>query len=68
MFAMKNMDVTSAVLKLKLDMVYRNLSLEEAEEKYREITATVPPVTQELPPPPPPPKQKRVKPVARKSK
>ncbi len=49
-------------------MVYRNLSLEEAEQKYKEITATVPPVVQELPPPPQPPKRKRVKPVARKSK
>jgi hypothetical protein len=68
MFAMKNMDVTSALLKLKLDMVYRNLSLEDAEQKYKEITATLPPVEKELPPPPPAPKRKRVKPVARKSK
>jgi hypothetical protein len=68
MFAMKNMDVTSALLKLKLDMVYRNLSLEDAEQKYKEVTATMPPVEQELPPPPPPPKRKRVKPVGRKSK
>ncbi len=49
-------------------MVYRNLSLEDAEQKYKEITATLPPVEKELPPPPPAPKRKRVKPVARKSK
>ena len=37
------MDVNSSLLKLKLDMVYRNLSIEEAQKVYSEITATVPP-------------------------
>jgi len=35
MFAVKNMD---ALLKLKLDMVYRGLPLEEAEKRYAAIT------------------------------
>ena len=38
------MDVNSSLLKLKLDMVYRNLSTEEAQKVYSELTATVPPV------------------------
>ncbi len=54
-------------------MVYRNLSLEDAEQKYKEITATMPPVAQDTPPVVPEKvipstKRKRVKPVARKSK
>jgi hypothetical protein len=43
MFAGKNMDVNSSLLRLKLDMVYRNLSSEEAQTRYSELTATVPP-------------------------
>jgi hypothetical protein len=43
MFAEKSMDVNSSLLKLKLDMVYRNLSTEEAQKVYSELTATVPP-------------------------
>ena len=39
------MDVTSALLKLKLDMVYRNLSTEEAQKLYSELTATTPVVS-----------------------
>jgi hypothetical protein len=42
MFAEKNMDVASSLLKLKLDMVYRNHSTEEAQKRYSELTATVP--------------------------
>jgi hypothetical protein len=38
------MDVNSSLLKLKLDMVYRNLSIEEAQKVYSELTATLPPV------------------------
>ncbi len=37
------MDVNSSLLKLKLDLVYRNLSTEEAQKLYSELTATVPP-------------------------
>ncbi len=37
------MSVDSALLKLKLDLVYRNLSTEEAQKLYSELTATVPP-------------------------
>jgi hypothetical protein len=43
MFAEKSMDVVSSLLKLKLDLVYRNLSTEEAQKLYSELTATVPP-------------------------
>ena len=43
MFVEKSMDVNSSLLKLKLDMVYRNLSTEEAQKVYSELTATVPP-------------------------
>jgi hypothetical protein len=59
MFAMKNMDKH---LRLKLDMVYRNLSTEEAQKRYDELTA--PPPVEEAPPaeaaeePAPPPKPK----------
>jgi hypothetical protein len=43
MFVEKSMDINSSLLKLKLDMVYRNLSTEEAQKLYSELTATVPP-------------------------
>jgi hypothetical protein len=43
MFVEKNMDVNSSLLKLKLDLVYRNLSTEEAQKLYSELTATAPP-------------------------
>lgn len=36
------MDVNSSLLKLKLDLVYRGLSTEEAQKSYSELTATVP--------------------------
>lgn len=52
MFAEKNMDVNSNLLKLKLDLVYRDLSTEEAQKLYSELTATVPatvPATDEKP-------------------
>ena len=42
MFAEKNMDVNSNLLKLKLDLVYRDLSTEEAQKLYSDLTATVP--------------------------
>ena len=41
MFAVKNMEVNSALLKLKLDMVYRDLPLEEAETRF--AAAKIPP-------------------------
>lgn len=37
MFAMKSMG--DSLLKLKLDMVYRDLPLEEAQKRYEEIVA-----------------------------
>ena len=36
-FAVKNMDVNSNLLKLKLDMVYRDLPLEEAQKRFAEV-------------------------------
>jgi hypothetical protein len=47
MFAVKSMDVNSNLLKLKLDMVYHDLPMEEAQKKFADLTAT----TQSLPPP-----------------
>ena len=44
------MDVPSTLLKLKLELVYRNLSTEEAQKLYSEVTATAP----EVPPAPKP--------------
>jgi hypothetical protein len=35
------MDVNYNLLKLKLDMVYRSMPMEEAAKKYAEITQTV---------------------------
>jgi len=32
------MDVNSNLLRLKLDMVYRDLSIEEAQKRYTEVT------------------------------
>ena len=71
MFAVKNMD---ALLRLKLDMVYRGLPLEEAQKRYIEVTnpPAPAPAPAPLPPPPPPvakPKRtvKRVKPATGKS-
>jgi hypothetical protein len=46
MFAGKNMDVNSSLLTLKLDLVYRGLSMEEAQKLYSERTATVPPAAE----------------------
>ena len=36
------MDVNSNLLKLKLDMVYRDILIEEAQKRFGEITATEP--------------------------
>jgi hypothetical protein len=67
MFAWKSMDVNSNLVKLKLDMVYRDLSMETASAQYTEITHPVLPVT-EPPKEAPKPKKKVVKPALPKSK
>lgn len=57
------MDVNSSLLKLKLDMVYRNLSTEEAQKLYSELTASKPapePAAVEPVPEQPKPKPKTV--------
>jgi len=41
MFAWKSMDGNSNLVKLKLDMVYRNLSEEMASQAFTEITHPV---------------------------
>jgi hypothetical protein len=53
MFVEKSMDVPSTLLKLKLDMVYRNLSTEEAQKVYSEMA---PKPAEEPPAPKPKPK------------
>jgi hypothetical protein len=71
MFAWKSMDVNSNLVKLKLDMVYRDLSMETASAQYTEITRPVLPVTEapkEAPEEKPKPKKKIVKPALPKSK
>jgi hypothetical protein len=42
MFAVKSMDVNSNLLKLKLDMVYRDILIEEAQKRFGELVATEP--------------------------
>jgi len=44
MFVVKNMDGNSNLLRLKLDMVYRDLPVEEAQKKFEELKV-VPPET-----------------------
>jgi hypothetical protein len=46
------MDVNSNLLRLKLDMVYRDLSVEEGQKKFAELTQTVPPVVETSKPKP----------------
>ena len=43
MFAQKSMDVNSNLLKLKLDMVFYDLPMEEAQSRFQELTATIKP-------------------------
>jgi hypothetical protein len=57
-FAVKSMDVNFNRLKLKLDMVYRDLTAEEAQKRFEEIMA---------PPPAPAPPQEEA-PKKKKSK
>lgn len=62
---MKSMEANSNLLKLKLDMVYRDLTMEVAQQKFAELT-TAPLPKVEIPEPvaapaPPAPKAKRKK-------
>ena len=41
MFAMKSMDRSSALLKLKLDLVYRDLATEEGQKRFDELNVPV---------------------------
>ena len=69
-----SMEVNSNLLKLKLDMVYRDLPLEEAEKRFAEVT-TLPeaepvaaPEVMEVAPPKPKAKRKVVKALVPKNK
>jgi hypothetical protein len=55
MFAMKSMDKESALLKLKLDLVYRDLAIEEAQKRFDELNVVVPeaPAAEAVAAPPP---------------
>jgi hypothetical protein len=68
MFVVKSMDVNSNLLRLKLDLVYRNLSMDEGQTKFTELTQTTIPETVAPPPPavPSKPKRKAVKTIVAK--
>jgi hypothetical protein len=68
MFAWKSMDGTSSLMKLKLDMVYRDLPMETASQTFTAITHPVLLETEEPEPPKPKPKKKVVKVALPKSK
>jgi hypothetical protein len=65
MFVVKSMDSNSNLLRLKLDMVYRDLPVEEAQKKFEELKV-VPPETAVVEAPKP--KRKTVKALLPKSK
>ena len=71
MFAVKSMDVNSNLLRLKLDMVYRDLPVEEAQKRFEELNtapeekALEPVETREIPKKP---KRKTVKALVPKNK
>ena len=44
MFAMKSMDRNSSLLKLKLDLVYRDLAIDEAKKRFDELNVPHPEV------------------------
>jgi hypothetical protein len=68
MFVVKSMDVNSNLLRLKLDLVYRNLSMDEGQTKFTELTQTTIPETVAAVPPavPSKPKRKAVKTIVAK--
>ena len=66
MFVVKSMDVNSNLLRLKLDLVYRNLSMDEGQTKFAELTQTVATAPPEPPKEPSKPKRKAVKTIVAK--
>jgi len=70
MFVVKSMDVNSNLLRLKLDLVYRNLSMDEGQTRFAELTQTLAPPEQpkvtETPPVVSKPKRKAVKTIVAK--
>jgi hypothetical protein len=67
MFVVKSMDSNSNLLRLKLDMVYRDLPVEEAQKKFEDLKV-VPPGTAVLEVPKPKSERKSVKALLPKSK
>ena len=65
MFVVKSMDSNSNLLRLKLDMVYRDLPVEEAQKKFEDLKV-VPPETAVVEAPKP--KRKTVKALLPKNK
>ena len=67
---MKSMQDNSSLLRLKLDMVYRDLPMEVAQQKFTELTTAAPPKVEVpeavVPAPAPPVKAKRKKLVTTK--
>jgi hypothetical protein len=53
------MEANSNLLKLKLDMVYRDLTMEVAQQKFTELT-TAPPTVEAPAPAAPKPKRKKL--------
>lgn len=66
MFAMKSMG--DSLLKLKLDMVYRDLPLEEAQKRYEEIVTPAAPAAPAAVAEKPKPKRKTIKALVPPSK
>jgi hypothetical protein len=66
MFAVKNMDVNSNLMRLKLDLVYRDVSTEEGQKRFAELTETLP--VEEPKSEPVKPKKKVIKRIVVKAK
>ena len=62
------MDVNSNLLKLKLDTVYHDLPMEEAQKRFADLTATAPPPEAPAPPPTIVRKTIKVKPASKGNK
>lgn len=58
MFPQQSMD---SFLKLKLELVYKDLPIEVAEQRFNALKQPVAPKEEEAAPAPPPPKEKKVR-------
>ena len=48
---MKSMEANSNLLRLKLDMVYRDLTMEVAQQKFQELSTPAQPIPEPAPAP-----------------